>query len=265
MFRESNNEGELSMNTPVIDFHSHVGQWGLNHMDASPERFLGLMDASGIDKACINCIFYGEAERGNDTVARYVQQHPDRFVPVGYVTPRYPDEAIVELERCFDDIGVKFLKVYPTYFTKPIDDPAYMPIFEWGNDRGIVIMCHSSHVADDDTLTMPPLFVPLAKRFSNIKWVLGHSGNNMRGQQEAVAAAQECPNIYLETCSSFSEHGAMEFLVNGAGEDRVVFGSDMPLIEPRHQIAKITTADLSDEAKSKVLGLNAIKLLGLDE
>jgi predicted TIM-barrel fold metal-dependent hydrolase len=87
----------------------------------------------------------------------------------------------------------------------------------------------------------------------------------MRGQQEAVAAAQECPNIYLETCSSFSEHGAMEFLVNGAGEDRVVFGSDMPLIEPRHQIAKITTANLSDEAKSKVLGLNAIKLLGLDE
>lgn len=251
------------MDTPVIDFHSHVGQWGLNHMDASPERFLRLMDASGIDKACINCIFFGEAARGNDIVERYFKQHTDRFVPVGYVTPRYPDEAISQLERCFDDIGVKFLKVYPTYFTKPIDDPSYMPIFEWGDERGIVLMSHSSHVKDDDTLTMPVLFIPLAKRFPNIKWVLGHSGNNMRGQEEAVRAAQECSNIYLETCSSFSEHGAMEFLVNGAGEDRVVFGSDMPLMEPRHQIAKITTADLSDEAKRKVLGLNAIELLGL--
>ena len=57
----------------------------------------------------------------------------------------------------------------------------------------------------------------------------------------------------------------MEFLVEGAGEDRVLYGSDMPLIEPRHQIAKITTADLSDETKRKILGLNAIRILGLDE
>ena len=253
------------MNTPVIDFHSHVGRWGLQHMDASPERFLRLMDAAGIDKACVNCIFYARARRGNDVVARYVLHDPDRFVPVAYVTPRYLDEAIPELERCFDDLGAKFLKLYPTYLGKPIDDPSYMPIFEWGNDRGIVIMSHSSHVFDHDTLTMPPRFVPLAKRFPNITWVLAHSGNNMRGQEEAVAAAQECENIYLETCSSFSENGAMEFLVNGAGEDRVLFGSDMPLIEPRHQIAKITTADLSDQAKRKILGLNAMRILGIDQ
>lgn len=253
------------MNTPVIDFHTHVGRWGLNHMDATPERFLRLMDAAGIDKACVNCIFYGEARRSNDTVARYVQANSDRFVPVAYVTPRYPKEAISELERSFDEIGAKFLKVYPTYLGKPIDDPSYTPIFEWGNDRGIVLMSHSSRVSEDDLLTMPHSFVPLAKRFPNITWVLAHSGNNMRGQEEAVAAAQECPNIYLETCSSYSEHGAMEFLVEGAGEDRVLYGSDMPLIEPRHQIAKITTADLSDETKRKILGLNAIRILGLDE
>lgn len=253
------------MNTPVIDFHTHVGQWGLNHMDASPERFLRLMDAAGIDKACVNCIFYGEAWRSNDTVARYVEANSDRFVPVAYVTPRYLDEAFSELERSYNEIGAKFLKLYPDYLGAPIDDPSYMPIFEWGNDRGIVIMSHTSRVSDVDVLTMPKLFVPLAKRFPNITWVLAHSGNNMDGQAEAVAAAQECPNIYLETCSSYSEHGAMEFLVEGAGEDRVLYGSDMPLMEPRHQIAKITTADLSDEAKRKILGLNAIRILGLDQ
>ena len=253
------------VNTPVIDFHTHVGRWGLNHMDATPERFLRIMDAAGIDKACVNCIFYGEARRSNDTVARYVQANSDRFVPVAYVTPRYPKEAISELERSFDEIGAKFLKLYPTYLGKPIDDPSYMPIFEWGNDRGIVLMSHSSRVSEDDVLTMPHSFVPLAKRFPNITWVLAHSGNNMQGQEESVAAAKECPNIYLETCSSYSEHGAMEFLVEGAGEDRVLYGSDMLLIEPRHQIAKITTADLSDEAKRKILGLNAIRILGLDQ
>ena len=251
------------MNTPVIDFHAHVGRWGTTHMDDNPELYLRLMDAAGVDKSCINCIFYGDASRGNDTVARFVKQHPDRFIPVGYVTPRYPDEVVPELERCFDEIGVKFLKLYPDYLKKAIDDPAYDQAYQWANQRGIVIMSHSSHVMDSDTLTMPPRFVPLAQRYSRIKWVLAHSGNNMRGQEEAVAAAQAVPNIYLETCTSYGEHGAIEFLVNGAGEDRVVFGSDVPLMDPRSQVGRIATANISDEAKKKVLGLNAIKLLGL--
>lgn len=85
----------------------------------------------------------------------------------------------------------------------------------------------------------------------------------MRGQIEAVEAATECPNIYLETCTSFGEHGTIEFLVEGAGEDRVLFGSDMPLMDARLQVGRIVTADLSDEVKCKVLGLNTIKLLGL--
>ena len=76
-----------AVNTPVIDFHTHVGRWGLNHMDASPERFLRLMDAAGIDKACVNCIFYGEARRSNDTVARYV---PGQLRPLRAGGIRHP-------------------------------------------------------------------------------------------------------------------------------------------------------------------------------
>ena len=71
-------------------------------------------------------------------------------------------------------------------------------------------------------------------------------------------------NVYLETCTSFGEHGAIEYLVESAGEDCVVFGSDLIMMDPAYQLARIVTADIPDEAKRKVLGLNAIKLLGLD-
>ena len=251
------------MDTPVIDFHTHAGRWGSNHMDDSPERFIRIMDAAGVDRSCINCIFHANARRGNDRVTQVVDKYPDRFIGVGFVTPRYPAEAISELERCFDVLGVKFLKIYPDYFTEPVDDDAYRPIFEWGNDRGIVIMSHTSHTANWDIQAMPKRFIGLARRFPKIRWVLAHSGNSMRGQIEAVEAATECPNIYLETCTSFGEHGTIEFLVEGAGEDRVLFGSDMPLMDARLQVGRIVTADLSDEVKCKVLGLNTIKLLGL--
>ena len=44
----------------------------------------------------------------------------------------------------------------------------------------------------------------------------------------------------------------------------MLFGSDMPLMDPRLQVGRIVTADIPDEVKLKVLGLNAIKLLGLE-
>lgn len=252
------------MDTPVIDFHTHGGRWGAYAVDDEPADFVRIMDAAGVDKSCLNCIYHGDARRGNDVVARFVSLYPDRFLPVAFVTPHYPEEAIGELERAFGDLGSKFLKLYPTYYQRPIDDPGYFPIFEWADDHGIVIMSHSSFAYEGDTLTLPSKFIPLAQRFTRVRWVLAHSGNTERGQEQAVEAAQTCPNIYLETCTSYGQHGAIEFLVEGAGEDRVLFGSDMPLMDARMQVGRIVTADISDEAKKKVLGLNAIKLLGLE-
>ena len=75
--------------------------------------------------------------------------------------------------------------------------------------------------------------------------------------------AHAYPNVYLETCSSFRTPGVIEQLVSEVGADRVLFGSDIPLMDPRCQIGKIITADISDDAKRQVLGLNAMKLLGL--
>ena len=252
------------MNTPVIDFHNHVGSWGMFHMDDNPAMFLRIMDAAGVDMACVNCIFFGDASRGNDLVANFVAQHPDRFVGAAFVTPHYPEEIVGELGRVFDELGMRFLKLYPDYFERPIDDPGYIPVFEWANDRGIVIMSHSSYVGEGDTLTAPRRFVGLAQRFSNINWVLAHSGNSLRGQIQAIDAAKACPNIYLETASSYGDYGTIESLVEGAGDDRGLYGSDMPLMDARYQISRILSADISDESKRKVLGLNAIRLLGLD-
>ena len=253
------------MRTPVIDFHNHVGGWSTATATDNQELYLKVMDSAGVDVACVNCIFYGDARRSNDTVAEFVAKRPDRFVGVGFVTPHYPDEAIPELERAFGELGMKFLKVYPTYFQKPIDDPGYFPIFEWCDENRIVIMSHSSLGGfEGDTLTRPAKFIPLAKRYPQIRWVLAHSGNREIGNHEAINAAQECPNIYLETATSMANHGTIERLVDGAGEDRVLYGSDTNLLDMRLMVGRIVTAEISSEAKLKVLGLNAIKLLGLD-
>ena len=90
----------------------------------------------------------------------------------------------------------------------------------------------------------------------------GHAGNVPEARAEATAAAQAHFNVYLETCSTFCTPGMIEELVGEAGSDRVLFGSDMSL-DPRPQIGKIITAHLSDDAKRKILGGNAQRLLGI--
>ena len=246
--------------TPVIDFHAHSGRWSSYALSGgTPDAFVRVMDDAGVDKIAVNCIFYGNARRGNDVSASFVRAYPDRFIGAGYVTPRYPKEMIPELERCFGQLDFKFLKVYPVYYDKPLDHPDFYPIYQWCDERSVVIMSHSQY----EHKTRPYRFAILAEKYPNVTWVLAHSGNDMNGQIEAVEAARSAPNMYLETCTSMSEHGTIEFLVDGIGEDRVLYGSDMPILDARHQLGRIVTADISDEAKRKILGLNAIELLGL--
>ena len=171
---------------------------------------------------------------------------------------------MAELERVFKLPEFKMLKLYPDYLGKPIDDPSYFPIFEWCDEHRIIVKSHSSFNSEGDILTAPIRFIGIAQKYPNIRWVLGHSGNAMAGQIQAVEAAQSSRNIWLETCTSHGEHGTIEFLVAGAGADRVLYGSDMPLMDARPLIGRIATADLDDDTKRRVLGLNAIDLLELD-
>lgn len=247
------------MDTPVIDFHSHASL--PNAIDDVVAKYVRIMDAAGVDRSCINTLS-PDARGGNDLTASFVARHPDRFVGVAYVTPQYAHEAIPELERAFDELGMKSLKVYPD--VGPIDDPVYFPIYGWANDRGIAVMSHTEYFSDERTSSAPRRFAGLAERFPRISWVLGHAGNAPQGQAQAIEVARSYSNVYLETCSSFGDHGTIERLVEGAGEDRVLYGSDMLLMDARLHVGRIATADISDEAKRKVLGLNAIKLLGLD-
>jgi len=57
--------------------------------------------------------------------------------------------------------------------------------------------------------------------------------------------------------------GQIEKVVRELGAERIVFGTDSPLLDPAVQKAKITGADISDEAKERLLGLNMAHLLNI--
>lgn len=248
--------------TPIIDFHAHAGSWTTRAFPDDPETYLKQMDITGVDKTCMNCIWFGDANWANNLVYnRFVSAYPDRFIGVAFVTPHYPEECIYELDRAFDELNFKFLKLYPDYYGQSSDSDSYKPIFEWANQKEIPIMCHGRYGTDAPGTTQLKRYEKFTQEYPKIKWVIAHAGGG--ADLDSIATAKELPNIWLETCGSGNGLYAVTYAVNHGLADRILFGSDMPIMDYRNQIAKVITADISNDDKKKILGLNAIKLLDL--
>ena len=243
----------------VIDFHAHAFRRESHGMNNDPALMLQAMDSGGIDVACVNCINSPDGTTGNDATARFVAQHPDRFIGVAYVSPLMPERMVPELTRAFDKLGFAAIKVYSPSTPWDLNDPHFYPIYEFANERGLSLLFHTG----PSEHAKPKLLADVAPLFPGAIFVAGHAGNDPEHRAQAIAAAQAHPNVYLETCSTFRTPGVIEQLVNEAGADRVLFGTDMPLMDPRPQLGKIITARISDEAKKRILGDNAHRLLGL--
>lgn len=244
----------------VIDFHGHVGRWEAYAMNDDPARMIAAMDAVGIDQCAVFHIFHADARSANDATAAFVARYPERFIGFAYATPLLPAEAMrAELARCIDRLGFRAIKLYPPYMPWPLHDERWFPIYAFAAERGLAVLLHTG----TEPHALPRYLAEVAPRFPDASFVAGHSGNVAGPRQQAIAAAQAHPNIYLETCSSFRTPGVIEELVAQAGAERVLFGSDTPLMDPRYQIGKIITADIPASAKRCILGENAARLLRL--
>ena len=243
----------------IIDFHAHVGRQDANGMKDDPSLMLHAMDRAGIDRSCVFHVWDPTGAASNDMTAQFVADHPDRFIGFAYVSPLIGERAVLELARAVDELGLTAIKLYSPSTPWGLNEPPWDPIYEFADERGLVVIFHTG----PDPQAQPGMLADVAPRFPRATFVAGHAGNTPRERAQGIAAVQAHPNIYLETCSTFRTPGVIEQLVSEAGADRVLFGTDMPLMDPRAQLGKIITARISDEAKRKVLGQNARRLLGL--
>jgi predicted TIM-barrel fold metal-dependent hydrolase len=90
-----------------------------------------------------------------------------------------------------------------------------------------------------------------------VTYLLGHSGGVPVGFREAIEVAQTCPNVYLDICCSTMSSVWLERIVSEVGSDRVLFGTDMPFLDPTYLVGRLACAALGDADKRRVFGQNA--------
>jgi predicted TIM-barrel fold metal-dependent hydrolase len=238
----------------VIDMHGHLGRCGFAIPDLSPEGMVAVMDRVGISRImCSHMQSMGqETRRGNDEVLAAMRAFPGRIL--GYASAWPSDRGAVraEIERCLA-AGFTGLKVHDSNgFAYTYED--YAPAFAIADAHRWPVLLHVW--GGDDQLAQ---VAELAARYPHASFLLAHAG--CRNVEGYVRIAREHANVYLDLALSSSPRGLVALLVQEAGADKVVWGSDAYFFNQGHQVGKVLGAELSEEVKAQVLSGNAKRLL----
>ena len=260
MIRDRVQSGLPIEGMPVIDCHGHLGHWPLVNMPKiEVHELLQTMDRLGIDRLCLSHFLgvFCDFKRGNDLLAETIAKYPGRLVGQVAVNPRYPNEIVEELDRCEKRHGMRLVKIHPFCHDYPADGPGYRALWDYANEQELVVL---THTWDSDGTCGPERFGPIARQHRRVKIILAHAGVTQRGCEQAIGVARRHDNLYLDVASSQPHVGMIERFVREVGAERVLFGSDMPVLEPAAQLGRVAYAEISEENKEKILGLNAFKL-----
>lgn len=259
---ERANKGLPLSDVLIIDSHAHMGPYSNFHVPFNdPEGMIVSMNALGINTSCVtHHISIGPDFRfGNDLVHKAANDFPGRFIGAICLNPNYPDLIIPEIKRFENSSVMKAIKLHPSVHNYPAGGKAYRTIYEEAAERTLPV---TTHTWIGDNRCTPKLYGEIAKEYPDTVFVLIHSGGETKGVCEAIEAAKLSENIYLETCGSMT-FGTVERMVEALGSKRVVFGSDMPFIDPAAQLGKVIYAPIPGEAKLDILGRNAKKIFRL--
>ena len=101
----------------------------------------------------------------------------------------------------------------------------------------------------------------LAERYPNLGLHLDHCGRSWEYAKWAASMMTEYANIWAQLTYTLVTNGVVEYLVEQAGAERVLFGTDTPMRDPRPQLSWVIFTRLPEPAKRKILGENFAEIL----
>jgi len=255
--------GTLPDDLHIVDVHAHGGPWSdfLIH-DPWVDGMLRTMDAAGIARALFapHLGIGPDAEEANRLASRMAIESRGRLQPYCTVNPNRPQREIRALMEEYVASGLFVgVKLHPGLHRQTIHAPGYAVVFEYADRLRVPVLVHSWH---DCPYCGPAELCGAAARYPNARFIMGHSGGTPAGLSRAATCAAGAANVWLETSGSHMPWHAIEKLVSGVGEARVLFGSDIPFLDPRPKLGQVLFAAISDQAKRAILGLNAIEVFG---
>ena len=243
--------------TAVIDAHCHAGRgmnYGKNEATSDPWTTyndpmwtLRRAEEVGIDKTIIFPINNKTYEAANEEIASYVRRWPDRFI--GFAKHDSGTEAGKirnMLRREVRELGLKGLKLHGVPSEEMVETAAELKI---------PVLYHPSTVRES---------LEVVRSYPEVAFILAHLGSfasrDWTEHVQAIEAAKQLPNLYLDT-SSVVFFGYLERAAQELPAEKLIFGSDGPLVDSRVELYKIRLLKLPQTKEQLILGGNILRLL----
>lgn len=235
-------------------------------------------------------------EKLNDALAEYCSAAPDRL----FVLPTLPlpdvEASVREVERA-GEYGARGINIGTSDLGDDLelDSKELWPLYEAIEARGLPVFIHPHPLTMatgkldrynlswivgytyQETLALANLTLGgVFDDFPNLKAIIPHGGGNAPYQFGRLEEAQErqpdvtarkplreyLQNVYFDIL--LHDVAARQFLVDFAGADQLVVGSNFGGWDSVNGFALLDEMDLSDEQRRKIGGENAAALFGLE-
>lgn len=173
----------------------------------------------------------------------------------GYVTinANYVEESKAVVEKYITKHGFVGVKIHQIGSGQPIDSPNTLEILTVVSKLRVPILVHTYGKGGIED---PAHVLNVVDHYPNLPIILAHmGGDNWRGGIE-VAAKKD--SLYVDPCSCTQPHvDKIKEAVNQLGAQRILFGTDMPLIHPSWGLGMIESADITPREREMILSENA--------
>jgi uncharacterized protein len=190
------------------------------------------------------------------------------------VDPRGRD-PIGAARRLVEVSGVRGFKFHPTVQGFGPGDERYYPLYAEITRLGVPALFHTGQTGIGAGVpggaglrlrySNPMLLDDVAAAFPTLQIVFAHP--SMPWQDEAISIATHKANVWIDL-SGWSPKYFPESLVRAARsylQDRVLFGSDYPMLHPTRWMNDFAALGFDDAVVSKIMLSNALRLLGLGD
>ena len=278
----------------AIDIHTHaeVGRTGEDGLlpewrDAAAAYFKGGGKPTPDDVAAyyrernmVAVIFTVDAETvtgrpavRNEEIAEAAAANPDVLIPFASIDPNKGERGVEEAKRLIRDFGMRGFKFHPNIQAFFPNDRVVYPFYEAIQEAGLPALFHTGHSGIGSGLPggggirlkySNPMYVDdVAVDFPDLKIVLAHP--SFPWQDEAISVALHKQQVYIDLSGWSPKYFPPQLIqyANTALRDRILFGSDYPMITPDRWLADFEQAPFKDEVRPLILKENAARLLGL--
>ncbi len=281
---------------PIVDFHTHILPPGIRDRRAacsgrdpcfdvlyaspkariaSAEDLIASMDREGIDVSVVCNIGWSSHElcvETNDYIMEAVARYPGRLVGLCALQPLAGEKALRELGRCIRGglSGIGELRCDTQGFDMA-DRETMAPLAQLAVEHDLVFLTHASepvgHSYPGKGSITPDVLYRFIQTFPDLRIVCAHWGGGLPFYALMPEVAAALSNVYFDTAASPFLYGDRIFEQVSAlvGPEKILFGSDYPLIRQDRIVKSVSALNLSAEAKRMILGGNAQRILSLGQ